>query len=225
VHVEQRLAGQQRQSDAALVSFLTATLEPRDSALLVTFRIDSVPEYVTGVPGLATTTQADGITYQGTLAPDGTIHALTGRDSTVRLPTELGEQLRRFYPRIPLGGISSGQRWTDTLHTSAVGSGVPVSMTAVSEHVVAPPVTVLATQALPIRTSTVYTLTGNGTQAGQPFTVQGTGQRHTVELVGLDGTFLGLVAADTSWFTLAIEGSGLSIPGQQTRADTVSVVP
>ena len=48
--------------------------------------------------------------------------------------------------------------------------------------------------------------------------------RRTLELLGVGGRFLGLTAADTSSYTIALQAADLSIPAHQTRADTVSVV-
>ena len=105
-----------------------------------------------------------------------------------------------------------------------MGSGVPLTTTAVSEHQVAGPVDTLATRALPIATHTTYTFSGTGSQGGETFSVHGTGQRRTVEWMDVGGRFLGLTAADTSSFTLALKAADVSIPGHQTRADTVSVI-
>jgi hypothetical protein len=223
-HLDRRVGSQSQSNDAALVAYLSATLTPDSAGLRVTFTVDSVPEYVTGAPGTTGADAARGATFSGTLAPDGTIAALAGGDSTVRLLAQLGEQLQHFYPRTPGGGISPGMRWTDTTRTTSTGSGVPLTMTAVSEHVVTAFVDTLGTRALPIETRTTYTFAGTGSQGGEPFSVEGTGQRHTVELMGLAGRFLGLAAADTSAYTIALKAADLSIPARQTRADTVSVL-
>jgi hypothetical protein len=221
-HVERRLGTQDQSNDAALLAYVTATLAPDSAGLQATFVVDSVPTYVTGVPGVDA---ARGATFSGTLAPDGTIATLAGGDSTVRLLAQLREQLQHFYPRLPAAGISPGTRWTDTTRTTSLGSGVPLTMTALSQHVVAAPRDTLDTRVLPIETSTSYTFTGTGSQGGEPFSVQGAGQRHTLELLDLGGRFLGLAAADTSSYTIALKAADLSIPVHQTRADTVAVIP
>ena len=101
-HVERRLGTQDQSNDAALLAYVTATLAPDSAGLQATFVVDSVPTYVTGVPGVDA---ARGATFSGTLAPDGTIATLAGGDSTVRLLAQLREQLQHFYPRLPAAGI------------------------------------------------------------------------------------------------------------------------
>jgi hypothetical protein len=223
-HIDRRLGSQTQSTDAVLVAYLTATLAPDTVGLQVTFVVDSVPDYVTGAPGATGADAARGTTFSGMLAPDGRIVTFVGGDSTVPLLARLGAQLRDFYPRIPVGGIAPGMHWTDTTQTTSSGSGVPLTMTAMSAHVVAAPLDTLGTRALPIDTRTTYTFTGTGSQGGAPFSVQGSGQRHTVELMDFTGRFLGLTAADTSSYTIALKAADLSIPAQQTRVDTVSVL-
>ncbi len=224
LHVDQRVGSQNQSNEAVLVAYVSATLAPDSAGLRVTFTVDSVPVYRTGVPGATGADAARGATFFGTLAPDGTIASLAGGDSTVRLLARLREQLQHFYSRIPVAGISPGTRWADTTRTTTIGSGVPITMTAVSQHLVAAPVDTLTTSALPIETRTTYTFSGTGSQGGEPFSVHGTGERHTVELLDVTGRFLGLTAADTSSFTIALQAADVSIPGHQTRADTVSLI-
>ena len=224
LHVDQTVAGQDQPYDAALVAYISASLTRDSAGLGATFTVDSVPLYATGTADTTGADVAQGATFSGTVAPDGTIAHLSGGDSTVRLLAGLGEQLQRFYPRIPAAGISPGTHWTDTTRTTSIGSGVPLTTVAVSQHLVAAPIDTLAARALPIETHTTYTFTGTGSQGGEPFSVQGTGQRRTVELMALTGRFLGLTAADTSSFTITLKAAQVSIPGHQTRADTVAVV-
>jgi hypothetical protein len=223
-HVERRLGDQNQSSDVVLVTYITATLAPDSGGLRATFTVDSVPQYAGRAPGGPGGAAARGATFSGTLSPDGRIATLAGADSSVRLLVRLGEQLQRFYPRISAAGITPGMRWTDTTRTTNIGSGVPLTLLAVSDHLVATPIDTMGTRALPIETHTTYSFTGTGSQGGEPFSVQGAGQRHTAELISLAGRYLGLIAADTSSYTIALKAADLTIPAHQTRADTVSVL-
>ena len=223
-HIERRLRDQNQSSDVVLVAYITVTLAPDSGGLRATFTVDSVPLYAGGAPGAPGGNVARGATFSGTLAPDGRIATLAGADSSVRLLVQLGERLQHFYPRISAAGIAPGMRWTDTTRTTSIGSGVPLTMLAVSDHLVATPIDTLGTRALPIETRTTYSFTGTGSQGGESFSVHGAGQRHTAELVSLAGHYLGLTAADTSSYTIALQAAGLTIPAQQIRADTVSLL-
>ena len=50
-HVERRLGSQDQSNDAALVAYVSATVATGGAGLQVTFTVDSVPTYVTGLPG------------------------------------------------------------------------------------------------------------------------------------------------------------------------------
>ena len=54
--------------------------------------------------------------------------------------------------------------------------------------------------------------------------MEGTGRRLVTEYLALDGRYLGLTAADSSTFTIALPAVGMTIPGRQARADTVTAV-
>jgi hypothetical protein len=224
-HIEQRLGDQNQSSDGVLIAYVTATLVPDSGGLRATFAVDSVPQYAGGAPGTTGGSAARGATFSGMLAPDGRIATLVGADSSVRLLVQLAERLQHFYPRISAAGIAPGMHWTDTTRMTSVGSGVPLTLLAVSEHVVATPMDTLDTRALPIETRTTYNFAGTGSQGGETFSVRGAGQRHTTELISLAGRYLGLTAADTSSYNIALKAANLTIPAQQTRADTVSVLP
>jgi len=223
-HIQRRLGDRDQATDAALLAYVSATLTRDGTGLQVAFTVDSVPEYVTGGPGSVGTSAALGATFTGTLAPDGSIANLSGGDSSVRLLAQLGDEIGHFYPRLPAGGISPGARWTDTTKTTTSRGGVPLTMTTVSEHLVGTPRDTLG-GALPIETHTTYSFAGTGSQAGEAFSVQGAGAGRSVALLGLAGRFLGLTAADSSSYTIALKAADLTIPAHQTRADTVSVVP
>ena len=49
-HVERRLGSQDQSNDAALVAYVSATVATGGAGLQVTFTVDSVPTYVTGLP-------------------------------------------------------------------------------------------------------------------------------------------------------------------------------
>ncbi len=207
------------------VLFLTARLAGEQPPLRVTFAVDSVPRYDTGAPIGSWVGRVRGASFSGQLEADGTIRALSGGDSTVRLLAELAQELPHFFPRIPPGGVAAGARWSDTTETTSRTGGLPLKLVAVSEHEATAPADTGQTGALTIHTRTTYTFSGEGTQGGQAYSVRGEGRRYAVELLDLTGQYLGLTAADTSTFSISMPALDVSIPGRQTRADTVSRVP
>jgi hypothetical protein len=223
-HLEQQVSGQPQQSDEARVFYFTANLTPQGEALRVTLTVDSIGRYEVG-PASPRTEQIRGLTFTGTLAPNGEIRGLTGGDSTVRVVTELADGLSHLYPRIPSRGLEPGAQWTDTTQTTSRTGGAPLTVVQVSQHRAEPPTGAGPTDAIPIRTETAYRFSGQGSQGGQAYSVNGEGRRHTVELLGLRGVFHGLTLADTSTFTVSLPALDITIPGRQTRADTLSQLP
>ncbi len=225
VRVEQRVGDQTQQSDQAKEYFLTATLARQGEHLKASLTVDSAPRYQTGSPAGFGWERIRGVTLAGDLAADGEIRGLAGGDSTVRALAELAEELSHFYPRILAGGVEPGARWTDTTRTTSKAGGLPLTVVAVSQHEAGAPADSGSQGALPIRTLTTYTFSGQGTQGGQGYSVAGEGRRATVEMLGLNGQFLRMISADTSTFTVSMPALDVSIPGRQTRADTLSILP
>lgn len=223
-HLEQQVSGQPQRSDEARVLYLTANLTPRGGALAVALTVDSIGRYDVG-PTSPRTEQIRGITFAGTLAPTGEIQGLAGGDSTIPAVAEMAEGLSHLYPRIPAGGLEPGARWTDTTETTADTGGLPLTVVQVSQHQAQAPAGTGPSAAIPIHTETRYTFSGHGSQGGQAYSVNGEGRRHTVELLGVGGLFHGLTLADTSTFTVSLPALDITIPGRQTRADTLSLLP
>lgn len=223
-HLEQQVSGQPQQTDEARVFFLTANLTSQGADLRVTLTVDSVARYDTG-PASSGIERVRGVPFTGNLGPDGEIHGLTGGDSTIRAVAELADGLSHLYPRLPPGGLEPGAQWTDTTKTTSPTGGLPLTVVAVSQHQADPPTGSGPDRAIPIRIVTRYTFSGQGSQGGQVYWVNGEGRRYTVELLGLGGLFQWMVSADTSTFTVSLPALDVTIPGRQTRTDTLSLLP
>jgi len=224
-HIEQQVGGQTQRTDEALVCFVSATLARQGDRLTVSLTLDSVPRYQSDPSAAGAAERARGATFTGELAPNGQITAFSGGDPSNKLLQQLADELARFYPRIPPTGAEPGARWTDTTQTTSKTGGLPLTMVAVSQHQAEAPADSGAERTLPIRTLTTYSFSGSGSQGGQVYLVQGEGRRHTVERLTLGGRFFGMIAADTSSYTISLRGLDVSIPGRQTRADTLSIIP
>lgn len=222
--VQQEVGGQPQQSGLELVYFLSVQIARQGDRLGATLVLDSVSRYrgTAAVDPAAAASRA--AVFQAILLPTGELHEFSGGDSTVRFVRELANELRQFFPRILANGAMPGQRWVDTTQQESTSSGVPLSIRSVGEHEVGEPDQHAGLAALPVRSRISYTFSGTGTQAGQEFRVEGTGRRHVVEYLALTGRYLGLTATDSSSFTITLSAAGITIPGRQTRADTVSVI-
>lgn len=222
--VEQEVGGQTQHSGLELVYHLTVRIARQADRLRATLALDSLPRYGGSGAVDPSVSSARGTVFQGTLTPTGELSEFSGGDSTVRFVRELAAELRNFFPRVLAAGALLGQRWVDTTKQQSTTSSVPLAIRSIGEHEVGEPGEHLGRPALPIRSRIDYTFSGTGSQGGQEFRVDGTGRRLVTEYLAPDGRYLGLTAADSSTFTIALSAAGVTIPGRQTRADTVAVV-
>jgi hypothetical protein len=226
LRVEQQLGNQLQVSKLSLVYLLSVALSPGSSAreLKAEITVDSVTHY----EGMGAVSQAGnevrGLRFTGILLPTGELRDLRGADSAEPLVGEIVRDLKQFFPRLLPSGLATGDSWSDTTEQQITSGGIPLAVHSVAEHLVGDPLGDTRGRMLPIKTLTTYTFSGTGRQGGQEFAVEGSGRRHTIEYLSLDGRYRGMVAADTSDFTITLAASGLSIPGKQFRADTVTVL-
>jgi hypothetical protein len=66
-----------------------------------------------------------------------------------------------------------------------------------------------------------YTVTGEGTHAGHPVSLSGTGRRHVRHYLSPSGRLLAGVAADTAALEVRLVALGRTIPARHWSADTV----
>ncbi|GBD31983.1 hypothetical protein HRbin33_00945 [bacterium HR33] len=227
LRVEQELGNQPQVSRLSLVYLLSVALAPGSSPgeLKAEITVDSVARYE-GVGAVSQASErARGLRFTGILLPTGELRDLQGANSADPLLGEIVRDVREFFPRLPAAGVASGDSWTDTTEQEITSGDVPLTMHSVAAHLVGERIEEAAGPVLPIRTLTRYTFSGAGRQGGQEFSVEGSGRRHTIEYLSLEGRYRGLVAADTSEFTIAVAATGLTIPGRQFRADTVKALP
>jgi len=225
LYVEQEVNGQIQESRLDLGYFLTARLSGDPSSLEATIVLDSVTRYEGNAALALDVHRARGATFFGRLSPEGKLAEFRGGDSSVQVVQELADELQHFFPGLPSGGAEPRARWVDTTEQRSATSGVPLVIRAIASHEVGDVESRSGELALPIRSRAAYTFDGTGTQGGQAFRVEGSGQRTTAEFMSLAGRYLGLITADSSAFTITLPASGLQIQGRQWRADTVSIVP
>ena len=224
LYVEQGDGDQTQRINEVLVYFVSATISRQGDRLTLSFTVDSVPRYESDGPATGLAGRARGVSFTGELALNGEITSLSG-DSSNKLVQQLGEDLRTFYPRVPSNGVEPGSRWTDTTEATSKSGGLPLRVVAVSHHEALTPADSGGVRVVPIHTSTTYSFSGSGAQGGQAYAVEGEGRRLTIKRLSVDGRFLGMTAADTSSYTISLHGLDLTIPGRQTRADTLSIIP
>ncbi len=225
LHVEQEFHGQAQESSVNLVYYATAHVEREGEDLKATLVLDSIE--ASDPTTLSTTELADarGATFSGTLSPEGELTGFVGGDSTQsRIVQQLSAGFRQFFPRIPAGGATPGQTWTDTAEVRSDFGGTDLTVRSINDHGATGWIDFSGRLALHIRTETSYTLSGTGSQGPEELTLNGQGERTSHQYISPDGVYLGGFAADTSDISVILSQSGALIPVRQARVDTLQVI-
>ncbi len=224
--IEQTFNDQSDVTEVGMRYYVTADVVQSDSVLHATLAIDSITHVVASRAG-AIGMQADsarGVTYNGILSYSGALSGFSGGEGGGSLAAEVSSRLlARFFPVIPDDGIELGVIWTDTLETSATLGGVENTVHTIRQHEATEWTHYGGQTALLLVTVADYTFSGAGVQAGQAFTLEGQGRRHSRQYLSADGRFLGFVAADTAEAEAHLTEAGIVIPVHQTRADTLTI--
>lgn len=223
---EQEISGQRTASEFTLRYYLTTTAVQSGGAARLTMTLDSVP-YVSGAGAgfsAADAERAAGTTFTGILSPEGEIMGFEGGDTTISLVQQLATGLRYFFPRIPPGGVTVGQSWTDSLESTTRAGLLEIQVKTVNRYEALGWIEHTEGRALHVASVADYTLSGGGTQGGMDITVEGTGIRHEHQYLAEDGRYLGGTAADTSNSTALVAGMGMPIPITRVKFDTLTVV-
>lgn len=228
VDIHQQVLGQESSSQLAYRVFATSAIHgPSDTAgYPTTFTLDSiVPDSGMRLPGTINLASARGLTFTGVLRPNGEFHRATPSDSTIAQGLEqLVGTFRDFYPHFPRSGLILGASWTDTLsRTNRSGSIDNLLITAITTSRAAAIVERNGAHSVQIESTSAITLSGNGALGGQPITLQGSGSRHAVEFVAVDGRYLGSESLDSTHITFTFPGQ--TVPQRLVSHATVKVLP
>jgi hypothetical protein len=228
LRIEQELAGQ----PATLLSyrvFVAALITgPADSTgYAVLHTVDSiVPDSGSYQPPTVNFAAAKGLRFSGRLSPNGGVRDVIPSDSvTARQFSQFLGNIRDFYPRLPASGLLPGVSWTDTVTTTDRPAGGEVQIQAINHATVAGWETRGADQCLRIEVQGTFTLQGVGEQGGQPYEMTGGGTHSAVELVSVDGRYVGGETRDSMNLSVSLPAQGLTVPIRQVAHSVVTVLP
>lgn len=223
--VDQEFNDQVATTPFSLQLHLTAEVDSSDG-LRAAITIDSILTLSGAAIGysLVEARIARGTTFRGELAPSGELRQLTGGDTTLPFVRQLlDRRIPEFFPRIPRDGVRPGERWVDTTESTTLSNGLELAIRAVNRHAAVGWEPHDGATVLRIVTESGYAVTGRGLQSGQEIVLDGTGTRHTHELLDGAGRYLGMTAHDTTRITATVPAAGAVIPITQTQADTLRV--
>ena len=224
--VEQRFDDRATEIRFGLRYFLHAAVTGTQSPLEVEFVIDSIGLGGRPTAGIsqAHVDSARGATYHATLSTAGRLSGFSGGEGAGSVATELTDRvLQQFFPLLPDEGVRPGARWADTVDSRMSINGIEHEVLLASSHEALQWTSHAGRRALHILSTSSYTFSGSGTQAGHTFTIEGRGRRHAHKYIGDDGRYLGLVSADTSEGEARVLDLDIVIPIRQTRVDSLSL--
>ncbi len=227
-HIEEQYPGQTRTSDRGLQIFLsTIVVGPADSAgFPLTFTVDSVVlDSGTTLPPTVNLAAGRGLRFVGSLTQTGEFKQKSTSDSSLaQVFTQLIGPLRNFYPRMPQAGLKPGADWTDTTATSE-RVAIDVNIKIIARSRTGTWEERNGSRCLRLESASTYSVSGSGTQMGQPLEVTGTGTRSGVQFVAIDGRYLGGEAHDTSSIVVGVPMQSMTVPVRQITHSTVTVLP
>ena len=230
IDIVQSVQGQEQASKLGFGIFASSTIQgPADSAGYPTIVVvDSiVPDSGIALPFTVNLAAARGLTFKGTLRPSGELRNSTPSDtSTAQALGQVLGTFRDFYPHLPEGGLKVGAAWTDTISRSdKTGAFERLTVTSINSSRAASIEDRGGVHSVRIELGAHVTLSGNGTQGGQPLTLTGDGTRHSIEFVAVDGRYLGGESIDSTSLNITLPLQGLVVPVRQVAYSTIRVLP
>jgi len=209
-------------------TFVASTITgPSDSlGYPAAFTVDSiVPDSGVVLPPWMDVNAARGLRFNGHLAPTGEFVGRASDSVAAGKLVMLIGSFRNFYPRIPPGGVSEGDTWTDTLTLSDSAGGRMSVRKSVRRVRATGWEETPAGRALRLEVSEQYEQSESGSGGGQPFEARGSGVGASVERIGAAGRYLGAVGRDSANLVITLPAQGITIPRRQLTLTTVTVLP
>jgi len=225
VHTHQEAMGNVTDIDASSSLLLSAaTAAGGDGNLESSYTVDSVSLTTTAGNGNLLD-PLRGKTFRTTTTPQGKFVSYVAPDSSIST-LQIRDMFREFVPQVPVGALTDGMTWTDTVATPPVSNqGMTVRTQAIRTHHVVGWETHDGQRALHIATSGTVTLAGEGEQNGTPLTLTGTGIASADRFVSASGVYLGATSSDSTNLTVSVVTMGMEIPIRQVRHTTVTRLP
>ena len=216
----QEAMGQKQEFESSDNQVITVNIsrQARDT-LAMTVVIDSInvvgPMGMTP-PGLD---KIPGVKIMAKLAPYGAVYSSVGpADDSIPQGSQMTDQASRFLPRIRVA-LAPGASWTDTTTGKIKQGGVDVDRRSIATYTVVGDTTIANDKAWKIARTSVTSLTGSGTNQGQPMTMEGTSNGKATLWVSQKGVFVGSNNEEQASVKIVLAANGMEV-GVTTTANT-----
>jgi hypothetical protein len=221
--VEQDLQGMTQQTDIVLRLTIHSDITPLDSGFQVTFTVDSVLDMQLPGASSAEARRLEGRRFSAAAHPTGELIDFDAGATTSPFAQQVANTIEQFFPTVPFDGVREGAAWTDSTSTVGNSGGAQITTTAVTENHAEVWTQFLGQDALVVAWVSRYRFTGAGEQLGQPFTIDGGGERVGRHYLSRDGRLLATMSTDSSTAQAEVSGLGMTIPIRQIGADSILI--
>ena len=229
VHIQQDFAGLPPTIELRYGLYLTATIAgPADSlGYPTTFTVDSITvDSGIQLPPQINLAAAKGYRVTGRLSATGEFTNPVSSDTgTAASLGNLLPRFRSFFPRLPVGGVRSGDTWTDSTTATDSPGGTTITSRSLNHRSATTWEDHGGIRALRLESTGTFQFSGAGEQGGAPFTLGGSGTGTARQLLAIDGRYLGGEARDSTTLTIDLPMQGITIPRRQIARTTVTALP
>ena len=216
----QEAMGQKQEFEQSADELITVTVARQSKdTLAMTVVIDSVnmvgPMGMTP-PGLD---KMRGTRIAAKLAPHGVVYSAEGPSpESIPQATQMTDEASRFLPRIRIA-LAMGATWTDTATGKVKQGGVDIDRRSIATYKVVGDTTIAGEKTWKIARTSVTTLTGSGTNQGQPITMEGTSNGSATVFVSQKGVYVGSQNEEQANVKIVFASNGMEV-GVTTTANT-----
>lgn len=165
-----------------------------------------------------------GTSVKGSMSTHGKVYALSAAaaDSNADVKN-LMEGMSKFLLPFP-ENVSVGSSWTDTTVNSVSSEGNNLDMSAITTSRLTGDTTFQGQKAWRVERTSVLSLRGKQSQAGQELQVEGEGTGNGTYYLGANGVYLGSTATQRMNMRVSLPSTGESVPVTQAVTSTVEMI-
>lgn len=165
-----------------------------------------------------------GTSVKGSMSAHGTVYALSSNAADSDADAKnLMEGMSKFLLPIPKDA-AVGSSWTDTTVNSVTSEGNKLDMSAITTSTLVGDTTFQGQKAWRVERSSVLSLRGKQSQAGQELQVEGEGTGNGTYYLGANGVYLGSTATQRMNMRVSLPATGESVPVTQAVTSTVEMI-
>ncbi|HEY9427750.1 MAG TPA: hypothetical protein VIR34_11400 [Gemmatimonadaceae bacterium] len=165
-----------------------------------------------------------GTSVKGVMSTHGKVYEMTSNaaDSDANAKN-LVEGMRKFLLALP-EDAAVGVSWTDTTINSVSGEAGKLDMSTITTSRIVGDTTFHGQKAWRVQHTSVLSLQGTQSQAGQELKVEGSGTGNGTHYLGANGRYLGSTATQSMNMRITLPATGQTVPVTQAVTSTVEMI-